>query len=146
MKKTRFNLTTYYSVTDILGKQIAFSAADGIFKTDSHPDVIPIQSNETNIIKEAKTIGSSCTSRGSITKIISYNSGNDTYRVKFEMPGDNKACYDTNKSKELLHYQPLLYSNLELEFFERQSTNRHKWLFIQLHHHPNYILFLLILW
>ncbi|GMO12466.1 MAG: hypothetical protein Ta2E_00440 [Mycoplasmoidaceae bacterium] len=102
-------------------------------QTVNRSDVIRIRSNETNIIKEAKIIDSYSANRGSIIKIMSYNSGNDTDDVKIEMSGSSTEYYDPLKSKEFRVDQPFWYSKLELIFFESISkkSNGLSWLFIQ---------------
>jgi hypothetical protein len=80
-------------------------------------------------MKEAKTIGSGTNNnvvRGTISEILKYNPKNDTYKVKYDIPDgdgdDAKSEYiDTIKSKELRANKPLIYSKLELEFFDRKS-------------------------
>jgi hypothetical protein len=60
--------------------------------------------------------------RGTISEILKYNPNKDTYKVKYDMPNDNDSEYiDIIKSKELRANKPLIYSKLELEFFDTKS-------------------------
>jgi uncharacterized membrane protein YjjP (DUF1212 family) len=57
MKKTRYNATPlYFVISDITGKSITISAADGSIKIVTISRVIPLRSNEMNSLKQAKTI------------------------------------------------------------------------------------------
>jgi hypothetical protein len=104
MKKTRDNVTLFYFIiSDISGKSITISAADGSIKTVTRSRIIPIKSNEMSL-KQAKTIPG--TSRGSVTKILSYNTKKDTYKVIFKVDGDDDYI-DTISAKELRANKPL---------------------------------------
>jgi hypothetical protein len=121
LKKTRYNVTPFYfNITDINGKQITISAADGSVKNVTRSRIIPVDLNN-NVIKQSKTITSGNVSRGIISEILNYNPKNDTYNVKYEMPNDNEPYIDHIKSKELRANKPLIYSKLELEFFDKKS-------------------------
>jgi hypothetical protein len=108
MKKTRYNVTPYYFIiSDIQGKSITISAADGSVKTVTRSRIISVKSNEINTIKQAKT--TTGTSRGSIVEILSYNSKKDTYKVRFEV--ENAPNYiDIISAKELRANKPLVMS------------------------------------
>jgi hypothetical protein len=75
-------------------------------------------------MKEAKTLGSnnSTSVRGTISEIFKYNPKHDTYKLKYDMPNtDDEPYIDTIKLKELRANKPLIYSKLELEFFDNKS-------------------------
>jgi glutamine amidotransferase-like uncharacterized protein len=55
-------------------------------------------------LKQAKIIPG--TSRGSVIEILSYNSKNETYKVKFEIDGDEDYI-DTISAKVLRANEPL---------------------------------------
>jgi hypothetical protein len=123
LKKTRYNVTPFYfTIVAITGKQITISAADGSVKTVTRSRIIPIRFQESTM-KEAKTIGSGNNNvvRGTISEILKYNPKNDTYKVKYDMPNEEPEYIDNIKSKELRVNNPLIYSILELEFFDNQS-------------------------
>jgi hypothetical protein len=118
MKKTRYNNTLFYFViTDINGKFITISAADGTIKTIISTRIIPLKSNEISV-KQAKTIPG--ISRGSIVEIISYNAKKDTNKVKFEVDGDDDYI-DIISDKQLHVNKPLMVSQLELEYFDNKN-------------------------
>jgi hypothetical protein len=119
MKKTRYNVTPFYFIiSDINGKSITISAADGSIKTVTRSRIIPLKSKEINTLKQVKTITG--TSRGSIVEIINYNAKKDTYKVGFEV--DNGPDYiDIISAKELRANKPLVMSQLELEYFDKQK-------------------------
>jgi hypothetical protein len=57
MKKTRYNITPFYFViSDINGKSITLSAADGSVKTVRRSRIIPLKTNQINLLKQHKTI------------------------------------------------------------------------------------------
>jgi hypothetical protein len=121
MKKTRYNVTPYYfSISDIQGKSTTISAIDGSVKTVTRSRIIPLKSIEVNTFKQAKIISETGASRGSIVEIISYNSKKDTYKVKFEVEGSNDYI-DVISAKELRANKPLIMSQLELEYFDKQK-------------------------
>jgi hypothetical protein len=121
MKKIRYNVTPYYFIiSDIQGKSITISATDGSEKTVTRSRIIPLKSNEVNTFKQAKIISETGASRGSIVEIISYNSKKDTYKVRFEV--ENAPDYiDIISAKELRANKPLIMSQLELEYFDKQK-------------------------
>jgi hypothetical protein len=98
------------------------SAADGSVKTVTRSRIILIRSHESTM-KEAKTIAHNNVVRGIISEILKYNPKNDTYKVKYDMSndGDDDEYIDTIKSKELRVNKQLIYSKLELEFFDSKS-------------------------
>jgi hypothetical protein len=112
LKKTRYNVTPFYfTISDITGKEITISAADGSVKTVTRSRIIPLSSQES-LIKEDKKIGTSSNNvvRGTISEILKYNPKNDTYKVKYDMPNDNDSEYiEPIKSKVLRGNKPLLY-------------------------------------
>jgi hypothetical protein len=123
LKKTRYNVTPFYfTISDINGQQITISAADGSVKTVTRSRIIPIRSHEW-LMKEDKTIESGTNNnvvRGTISEILKYKPKNDIYKVKYDMP-DKSEYIDNSKSKELRANKPLIYSKLELEFFDNKS-------------------------
>jgi hypothetical protein len=114
-------LTLQFSLNDknkAFEQPITISAADGSVKTVTRSRVISLKSNEVNTTKQAKTI--SGTSPGSIVEIISYNAKKDTYKVRFEV--ENGPDYiDIISAKELRANKPLIMSQLELEYFDKQK-------------------------
>jgi hypothetical protein len=119
MKKTRYNVTSFFFIiSGINSKSITISATDESLKTVTRSRVIPVKSNEINILKQAKTI--SGTSRGSIVEILNYNPKKNTYKVKFEVEGSNDYI-DVISVKELPANKPLETSQLELEYFEKKA-------------------------
>jgi hypothetical protein len=77
-----------------------------------------VKVNEINTLNQAKTIPG--TSRGSIVEILSYNAKRDTYKVRFEV--ENGPDYiDVISAKELRANKPLIKSQLELEYFDKQK-------------------------
>jgi hypothetical protein len=119
MKKTRYNGTPFYFfISDINGKSITISAADGSVKTVTRSRIIPLRSSVINSLKQAKTIPG--TSRGSIVEILSYNLKKYTYKVRFE--GEDGDDYiDNISAKELKSNKSLKMSQLELEYFDKQK-------------------------
>jgi glutamine amidotransferase-like uncharacterized protein len=79
---------------------------------------MPLKTNEINSLKQAKVIPG--TSRGSIVEIISYNSKKDIYKVRFEVEGGDDYIYVIS-AKELRANKPLVMSQLELEYFDKQK-------------------------
>jgi hypothetical protein len=119
MKKTRYNVTPFYFlISDINGKYITISATDGSVKTVTRSRIIPVKLNEINTLKQAKTIPG--TSRGSIVEILSYNPKKDTYKVRFKVEGSDDYI-DVISAKELRAKKPLVKSQLELEYFDKQK-------------------------
>jgi hypothetical protein len=118
MKKTRFNvIPCYFVIWDISGKSITISTADGSVKTVTTSRVIPLKSNEISL-KQAKTIPG--TSRGSVVEILSYHPKKDTYKVRFGVNNDEDYI-DIISSKELRANKPLVLSQLEIEYFDKQK-------------------------
>jgi hypothetical protein len=119
MKKTRYNITPFYFIIwDIQGKSITISATDGSVKTVTRSRIVPLKSNKITSIKQAKTIPG--TSRGSIVEIISYNTKKDTYKVRCEV--ENGPDYiDVISAKELRANEPLIMSQLEFEYFDKNK-------------------------
>ena len=116
MRKTRYNVTPFsFIISDITGKSITISAADGSIKTVTRSRIIPVKANEMSL-KQAKTIPG--TSRGSVVEIISYNPKRDTYKVRFEVEGGSDYI-DIISAKELRANKPLEMSKLELEYFDK---------------------------
>jgi hypothetical protein len=97
---------------------MTISVADGSVKTLTRSRIIPLRSNEMMSLKQAKTIPG--TSRGSVTEILTYNPKKETYKVSFEVEGDEDYIY-TISSKELRANKPLKMSRLELEYFDKQK-------------------------
>jgi hypothetical protein len=119
LKKTRYNVTPYYFIiTDIEGKQFTISAEDGSIKTVTSSQIIPVKNNELNI-KQAKTIDGGI--RGSVSEILKYYPNKDSYQVKFNMPNNEEPFIDIIKIKELRANKPLIYSKLEMEFFNKNK-------------------------
>jgi hypothetical protein len=97
LKKTRYNVIPfYYIIWDISGKSITISVADGSVKTVTKSLILPLRSNEMSL-KQAKTIPG--TSGGSVTEILCYNSKKNTYKVRFELEGDEDEI-DVISAKE----------------------------------------------
>jgi hypothetical protein len=109
MKKTSYNASPFYfAISEITGKSITISAADGSVKTVTRSRIIPLRSNEMSL-KQAKTI--SRTSRGSVTEILSSNQNKDTYKVRFEVDNDEDYI-DIISTKKLRANKPLQMSQL----------------------------------
>jgi hypothetical protein len=96
LKKTRYNVSPYsYTITDISGKSITTSAADGSVKILTRLQNIPIDTSTK--IKEAKPIGCN---QGSVIEILKFYLKTDSYKVKFDLPDDNDSYIDLIKAKE----------------------------------------------
>jgi hypothetical protein len=105
-------------ISDITGKSITISAADGSVKAVTRSRIIPVKANEMSL-KQAKTIPG--TSRGSVVEIISYNPKRDTYKVRFEVKGGESDYIVIISAKELRANKTLEMSRLELEYFDKKK-------------------------
>jgi hypothetical protein len=87
-------------------------------KTVIRSQIIPVKDNELNI-KQAKTIGNGNLS--TISEILKYYPNKDSYKVKFDMPNIEEPYFEVIKTKDLRANKPLIYSKLEMEFFNTNT-------------------------
>jgi hypothetical protein len=111
----------YFIILNIEGKQFTICAEDGSIKTITRLQIIPMKDTELNI-KQAKTIGNdNGATRGTVSEILKYFPNKDSYKVKFDMLKNEELYIDVIKTKELRANKPLIFSKLEMEFFNKNK-------------------------